>query len=163
MNTLRHILNLALTAAIAVAAASCSTTKRLGADDVLYTGVKKIDITTYDKQRIAPGVQSDVKSAVNVAPNNSLISPYLRYPFPLGLWVYNNWSNPPSGFKHWLYEKLVAEPVLISDVRPEVRTEMIDQILDNNGYFRGHASYELVKGKNPKKASILYRVSTGPV
>lgn len=143
-------------------AAACSTTRRLADDDILYTGVKKIQITTHDHQPLAPGVQADVKSAVNVAPNNCLISPYLRYPFPLGLWVYNNWSNPPSGFKHWLYEKLVSEPVLISDVRPEVRTEMIDQILDNNGYFRGSASYELVKGKNPKKASIRYIVSTGP-
>lgn len=145
-----------------ITVSSCSTTRRLGPDDVLYTGVKKIDITTYEKEPMAPGLQSSVKNAVNVAPNNCLISPYLRYPFPLGLWVYNNWSNPPKGFKHWLYEKLVREPVLISDVRPEVRTEMIDQILDNNGYFRGHATYELLKGKNPKKAKILYKVSTGP-
>ncbi len=163
MRTIRLIARLIAAVVVAGTVASCSTTRRLGADDVLYTGVKKIDIVTYDKQKIAPGLQADVKNAVNVAPNNSLISPYLRYPFPLGLWVYNNWSNPPKGLKHWLYEKLVAEPVLISDVRPEVRTEMIDQILDNNGYFRGTASYELIKGKNPKKASILYRVSTGPI
>lgn len=163
MRTIRLIARLIAAVVVAGTVASCSTTRRLGADDVLYTGVNKIDIVTYDKQKIAPGLQADVKNAVNVAPNNSLISPYLRYPFPLGLWVYNNWSNPPKGLKHWLYEKLVAEPVLISDVRPEVRTEMIDQILDNNGYFRGTASYELIKGKNPKKASILYRVSTGPI
>lgn len=141
---------------------SCSTTRRIPDGEVLYTGVKKIDITTFEKEKSAPGLDAAVKNAVNVAPNNCLISPYLRYPFPLGLWVYNNWSNPPSGFKHWLYEKLVREPVLISDVRPEVRTEMIDQILDNNGYFRGHASYELIKGRNPKKAKIVYNVSTGP-
>ncbi|HUN20999.1 MAG TPA: BamA/TamA family outer membrane protein, partial [Muribaculaceae bacterium] len=56
----------------------------------------------------------------------------------------------------------VAEPVLVSDVRPEVRVKMMDEILDNNGYFMGGASYELVKGKNKKKAKILYRVTTGP-
>lgn len=39
---------------------------------------------------------------------------------------------------------------------------MIDQILDNHGYFRGHASYELAQGKNKKKASIIYNVHTGP-
>ncbi len=142
---------------------SCSTTKRLGADDILYTGVKKIDISTPSKeQKLAPGLAADVKAAVNVKPNNSLYSPYIRWPFPVGLWVYNNWSNPPKGLKHWLYEKLVAEPVLISDVRPEVRVKMIDELLDNNGYFRGNASYELIQGKNKKKARILYRVNTGP-
>lgn len=140
----------------------CSTTRRIADDEILYTGVKKINIETPKGTAQAPGLASEVKGAVNVAPNNCLISPYLRYPFPLGLWVYNNWSNPPKGFKHWIYEKLVAEPVLISDVRPEVRTKMIDEILDNNGYFRGSASYELVQGKNKKKASILYTVKTGP-
>lgn len=140
---------------------ACSTTRRLGKDDILYTGVKKIGIASPSQGKLAPGVASNVKAAVNVAPNNCLISPSLRYPFPIGLWVYNNWSNPPKGFKHWLYEKLVEEPVLISDVRPEVRVKMIDEILDNNGYFSGTASYELVSGKNPKKASIRYNVNPG--
>lgn len=160
--TLNKIIFAATTVIIVVATAACSTTRRIPADEILYTGVKKIQIDTPKGATQAPGLASDVKDAVNVAPNNSLISPYIRYPFPLGLWVYNNWSNPPKGFKHWLYEKLVAEPVLISDVRPEVRTKMIDEILDNNGYFRGNATYELVQGKNKKKASILYKVATGP-
>lgn len=143
--------------------AACSTTRRIGADEILYTGVKKIEISTPEKGiKEAPGLSSAVFDAVNVRPNNALYSPYVRWPFPLGLWVYNNWSNPPKGFKHWLYEKLVAEPVLISDVRPEVRVKMIDEILDNNGYFGGTATYSLVQGKNKKKARILYTVNTGP-
>ncbi len=141
---------------------ACSTTKRIPQDELLYTGVKKIDIVPFQDEKLPEGLQSQVKEAVNVAPNNSLISPYMRYPFPLGLWVYNNWSNPPSGFKHWLYEKLVEEPVLISDVRPEVRTKMISEVLANNGYFRGNATFELLKERNPKKARIIYNVNTGP-
>lgn len=152
---------LALLLLLAIAT-SCSTTKRIGEGEILYTGVKKIKIQSPpDHIPLADGVASDVKDAVNVAPNNSLYSPYIRWPFPLGLWVYNNWSNPPSGFKHWLYEKLVAEPVLISDVRPDVRVKMIDEILDNNGYFRGKASYELVQGSNLKKARVSYFVDPG--
>lgn len=154
-------LNVFLIVAIATLV-SCSTTKRLGADDTLYTGVKKIDIVSYEKDKIPAELETRLKESVNVAPNNPLFSPYVRHPFPVGLWVYNNWSNPPSGFKHWLYEKLVDEPVLISDVRPEVRTKMIDQILDNNGYFRGHASFELLPERNKKKARISYNINTGP-
>lgn len=159
-----YALTALLTAALLLLVATgCSTTRRLGPDDILYTGVKKIDIQTPSKdQDAAPGLSDAVLSAVNVKPNNCLYSPYLRYPFPLGLWVYNNWSNPPSGFRHWLYEKLVSEPVLISDVRPEMRVHMIDQILANNGYFSGKASYSLVQGKNKKKAKVLYSVTTGP-
>lgn len=163
MKPSRTIIALTATALLCLLVCACSTTRRLGKDDILYTGVKKIDIVTPDKEQPeAPGLSDNVLTAVNVKPNNCLYSPYLRYPFPLGLWVYNNWSNPPSGFKHWIYEKLVEEPVLISDVRPEVRVQMIDQILANNGYFSGKASYELIQGKNKKKAKILYTVKTGP-
>jgi outer membrane protein assembly factor BamA len=66
-----------------------------------------------------------------------------------------------SGLRHWLYEKLVEQPVLITDVRPEVRTHMIDRILENNGYFRASTSYALISGRNKKKASVRYTITPG--
>lgn len=138
----------------------CSTTRRIPDDEILYNGLKKVEFIE-DSVKIPSALQTSIKDAVDVPPNNYWKLLGWHYPFPLGLWVYNNWSNPPKGLKHWLYEKLVAEPVLISDVRPEVRTRMIDEMLDNNGYFRGKATYELVKGRNPKKAKILYSVTPG--
>lgn len=141
---------------------SCSTTSKIPADDLLYTGVKKLDIGRSDSVRIPSDLASQIREAVAVAPNNYIKMLDWRYPFPLGLWVYNHWPNPEHGFKHWIYEKLVEEPVLVSDVRPEVRTHMIEQLLDNNGYFRGTATYELVKHRNPRKAKILYKVEPGP-
>lgn len=140
---------------------ACSTTRRIPDDDILYTGLKKVDIAPTDSGKLAPEIRSQIKNAVNVAPNNYFKLIGWRYPFPLGLWVYNNWPNPPGGFKHWIYEKLVEEPVLISDVRPEVRTHMIEQILDNNGYFGSTATYTLIQGKNRKKAKIRYDVYPG--
>ena len=154
---------LVYTAVMAVLmAASCSTTRRIPDDEILYTGVKGITIAPSDSMKVPAAMASAIKSAVDVAPNNYWKLVGWRYPFPLGLWVYNNWPNPKSGFRHWLYEKLVEEPVLVSDVRPEVRTHMIEQILDNNGYFRGTATYSLVQGKNRKKAKIHYDVVPGP-
>lgn len=151
-------------ALLALLAASCSTTRRLPADELLYTGVEDVEISTSPARgKVPTAVGEALENAVHVKPNNSLFgSASIRYPFPLGLWVYNNWSNPPSGFKHWIYDKLVEEPVLVSDVRPEARIKMMDDILGNNGYFQGRATYELVKGKNRKKAKIRYKVVTGP-
>ena len=127
---------------VCILVASCSTTRRLGKDDILYTGLKGVDISTPEGEKFPDDVRSSLTEAVAVKPNNSLLgSPSVRYPFPLGLWVYNNWPNPPKGFKHWIYNKLVAEPVLVGDVRPEVRVHMLDQILDNNGYFSGTSSF----------------------
>ncbi len=140
-----------------IATTACSTTGRIPADEMLYTGLKGIRYDNADSVKLPDELKSEIRSAVNVAPNNYWKLVGWRYPFPLGLWVYNNWPNPPKGFKHWIYEKLVEEPVLVSDVRPEVRTKM----LDNNGYFSGATSYTLNKAKNPKKASISYTVYPG--
>ena len=162
----RRLYGLAVALPAAVCAllltASCSTTRRIGEGEILYTGVKKMNIEVPAGTRIGDGVDDQLKQAINVAPNNCLISPSIRYPFPLGLWVYNNWPNPPSGFKHWIYKKLAADPVLISEVRPEARTAMLSTILDNNGYFNHTVNYELAQGKNKKKASVIYNVITGP-
>ena len=150
--------------ALLAAVASCSTTSKIPADDQLYIGLKGVDYTysTDTTPKVPEGVSEAIFNSVDVAPNNYIKMLRWRYPFPLGLWVYNHWPNPPKGLKHWLYEKFVEEPVLVSDVRPEVRTHMIEQILDNNGYFRGKASYELLPAKNPRKAKILYKVVPGP-
>lgn len=150
--------------ALLVSAVSCSTTGKIPSDEQLYIGLKGVDYTyaTDTTPRVPEGVSEAIFNSVDVAPNNYIKMLRWRYPFPLGLWVYNNWPNPPKGFKHWIYEKLVEEPVLVSDVRPEVRTHMIEQILDNNGYFRGTAAYELLPAKNPKKAKIRYTVVPGP-
>lgn len=158
----RPIYQMLLMLVVALVVASCSTTRRIADDELLYTGVKRFDVTPAPGQKVPSDVDDQVKNAIDVAPNNSLISPYLRYPFPIGLWVYNNWDSESKGLKHWLYEKLVEEPVLVSDVRPEVRVKMIDQILDNNGYFSSSVSYELLQGRNKKKAKIKYIVNAGP-
>lgn len=148
---------------IALVLASCSTTRRIPQGEQLYTGVKKVEIAPSPDGSPIPGaLASELKETVEVAPNNYIKMLHWRYPFPLGLWVYNNWPNPEHGLKHWLYNKLVTEPVLVSDVRPEVRTRMLDEQLDNNGYFRGSASYTLNPAKNPRKASITYTINPGP-
>ncbi len=151
-----------ITLAAVILLSACSTTRRIPDGEILYTGLKGVNFVD-SVSHVPADLQSEIKSAVSVKPNNPLFgSASVRSPFPIGLWVYNNWPNPPSGLKHKIYEWLAKEPVLVSDVRPEVRVEMINQILDNNGFFRGSASYQLAQKKNKKKASILYTVDPGP-
>ena len=162
MKTARLFAYVCLTMALMLSA-GCSTTKRIPEGEMLYTGLKKIEVTPPEGQKVPEGVDGELSDAVSVAPNNAIFgSPSLRWPFPVGLWVWNNWDDPGKGLKHWLYDRLVTEPVLVSDVNPAARVKMLDEILDNNGYFRGGASYELVQGKNQKKAKLRYNVLTGP-
>lgn len=138
---------------------SCSTTKKIPDGEVLYTGVKKFNINPTEGDELPVEMVDAMKEAIDVAPNNPMpfFSPYMRTPLPTGLWVYNNWSDSSKGIKGWLYDLLVSEPVLVSDVKPQVRTKMIQSILDNNGYFGSAVDYSLNYSKrNSKKASITY-------
>jgi len=150
-----------LTVLVAVLTTACSTTSKLGENDVLYTGVKKLNYHQ-EEARIDEGVKEDIFTAINVKPNNPLYSPYYRTPFPFGLMLYNHIDADATGFKGWLYKHFASRPVLISRVNPQARVEMINTILRNNGYFTSSASYTLNPSKNPKKAKITYDINVEP-
>ncbi len=146
--------------AIVVALSACSTTSRLGEGEVLYTGVKKLKVNAADTVEVPEGVKENINTTIKVAANNSLYAPYIRSPFPLGLWLYNHWSPESKGLKGWIYRKFVEQPVLVSDVRPDLRVSMIEDMLDKNGFFGSTASYELqYDRRNPKKARVNYTVT----
>lgn len=141
---------------------ACSTTSRLAPDEELYNGIKKLKVEAPKDHELPAGLESEISEAVTVKPNNPYPFTNIRTPFPLGLWVWNHWYGHEKGLKHWIYEKLAKEPVLVSEVRPDLRVQMVDQVLDKNGYFRGHASYELSHKRNPRITSVSYTVETGP-
>ena len=149
------------TVAALLLASSCSTTKKLGENDVLYTGVKHLKYHE-DSVKADAGMKDDIFTAINVRPNNPLYSPYYRTPFPFGLMIYNNIDENATGFKGWLYKHFAAKPVLIKRVNPQTRVDMINTILRNNGYFTSSASYQLHPSSNPKKAKISYDVNINP-
>ena len=157
----RYYIGLLLLALIVALSTSCSTTKKLGENDVLYTGVKHLKYHEAGT-KLDAGVKDDIFTAINVRPNNPLYSPYYRTPFPFGLMIYNNIDEDATGFKGWLYRHFAAKPVLIKRVNPKARVDMINTILRNNGYFTSSASYSLIPSKNPKKAKISYDVNVNP-
>ncbi len=120
-----------------------------------------MDIVASDGSKVSGDVKSAVKDPLSVKPNNPLFSPYVRSPLPIGLWAWNSfYTERKTGFKAWLYRSFAKEPVLIeTDVQPGLRVQMVEDMLDNLGYFGSGASYEIIPKKNPKKARMSYRVS----
>ena len=158
----QNILILWLLSFVLMIATSCSTTSLLAEDEQLYNGVKTFEITPEKGEKVPSDVDTYLFDVINVKPNNSLYSPYLRSPFPVGLWVYNHWNPESKGIKGWLYEKLVEQPIVIDDVNPALRVEMMKSILDNHGYFAGKTKYEVINNtKNTKKAKLSYFVELG--
>lgn len=135
--------------------ASCSTTKRLAPDEIRYTGMGKFDIITTDNEKLPGELVSELKKTGETDANDYIIAPFIK--IPLGLWVYNNWNDSSKGLKGWLYRKLVKDPILVSEVKPEIRAKLMQQLLDDNGYFGSHVMYDIEKDKkNAQKAAIGY-------
>ena len=73
-------------AALAFITAACSTTRRIPDDELLYNGLKKIEFKE-DSVRIPTALETTIREAVNVPPNNYWKLLAWHSPFPLGLWA----------------------------------------------------------------------------
>lgn len=138
---------------------ACSTTKNLPEGEVLYTGIKKIEVADPDRSKAGDDAMEEIESALSYPPNNALFgSSSKRYPFPMGLWIYNAFVNKKGGIGKWIFNTFAAKPVFISTVNPEVRTAVAGNLLRENGYFDGTSAYEIIPEKNSKKAKVSYKL-----
>ena len=145
--------------------ASCSMTKNIPDDYQLFVGLTKIvyeDEKNYAEKSYDDHLtttKEEVEAALATEPNGSLFgSSYISMPWSWHLWVYNKFSGKKSGFAKWMTKSFGKAPVLMSQVNPALRASVASSVLRNNGYFRGHVSYEAVPRKNPKKSKIGYTV-----
>lgn len=141
--------------------AACSTTKHLPEGEVLYTGIKKIEVAEHEKTKAADDAMEEIESALSYPPNNALFgSSTKRVPLPIGLWIYNAFVNKKGGVGKWIFNRFASKPVFITTVNPEVRASVARNLLRENGYFDGTAGYEVIPDKdNPKKAKISYSLA----
>ena len=140
---------------------SCSTTRNLPAGEILYTGIRKIEVTDEDKSEAGDDAMSEIEAALAFPPNNALFgSSTVRVPFPFGLWVYNAFVNKKGGFSKLIYRFFASKPVLISSVNPEVRSNIARNLLREYGYFDGTVGYEIIPDKkNSLKAKVSYQLT----
>lgn len=143
------------------AVVSCSTTGNLPAGEMLYTGIADITVMEEDSARIDDELLSKIENTLAYPPNNALLgSSSIRTPVPLGLWIYNANANRKGAFHRWMTDRLAARPVLVSTVKPEARTQIVRNILRDNGYFGSTAGYEIIPDrKDSLKAKIRYEVT----
>lgn len=142
---------------------ACSTTSGLQEDEVLYTGIKTMKVDD-KKGTFAESVAlTEVNAALAYAPNNSFMgSSSVRFPLPIGLWIYNRYvNNQKSPFTRWMFNAFSTTPVTLTMVNPETRVKVATNTLQNYGYFQGKVDYELLPQSNPKKVKLAYNIKLG--
>lgn len=153
-----------LTALISTLTA-CSTTSSLDNDEVLYTGLMSTDYFNYERNTHQSNVTEEIEAAIATAPNGALFgSSYYRTPFPYGLWIWNAFSESKGAVAKWFVNSFGKAPVLLSNVNPELRAQVAETVLQNNGYFNGKVTYETFLGKHKTtKKDTIARARTAKI
>ena len=139
--------------------ASCSTTKNLPDGEILYTGIDKLEVVNEDETPAGIQALTEVEAALAYAPNNAIFgSSSMRWPLPLGLWVYNGFVKyqDKKGVGRWIFDHMGTNPVLMSSVNGETRAKVATNLLHDYGYFNGSVSYKEVPQKDPRQAKVSY-------
>ncbi|UTX46685.1 BamA/TamA family outer membrane protein [Chryseobacterium sp. MA9] len=134
---------------------SCSNTRFLKEDQMLYTGAKlKIENDTISKNE-KKDLQAALEANLTPKPNSTFLGMRPK------LYFYNIAKEPKKdkGFNYWLKYKVGEKPVLLGDVDREFNKDIIVNYSENKGYFNAKASYDTVS-KN-KKAQVIYTVRPG--
>ena len=143
--------------------AACSTTKHLPEGEILYIGQRPTLVDNPQPTSVGETALEEVEAALAKAPNNSLLgSTSVRIPFPLGLWVYNGFQKYEKGLGRWIFNRFAAEPVLLSGVNPDIRTQAATNLLRDYGYFQGKVTHQVLPhAKDSLKARVQYSVNMG--
>lgn len=137
-------------------ASSCSNTKYLPQGEKLYIGakVKVEDDSLHRKERKM--LEENLQSLVRPKPNSSILG--LRPK----LFIYNLAGEPKKekGFRYWLRNKLGEPPVLASKVNVQYNIDLLQNRVENLGFFRAVTEGDTVsKGK---RVTAKYVSKPGP-
>nr|WP_165798396.1 BamA/TamA family outer membrane protein [Chitinophaga costaii] len=77
---------------------------------------------------------------------------------PIRLWLYNLGHEPRGkGLNYLLRKKWGEAPVLVSSVKTQITSDLLQHYLEDNGYFQNEWS-AAIKNSGRKKASAIYTV-----
>lgn len=141
---------------------SCSSTSALKDDEQLFTGLKPISYSNYEPSAYVDSTMLEMENVLASAPNGALFgSSYYRTPFPMRLWIWNAFSTSDAPLAKWITKAFGSKPKLMSNVNPQLRTQVAENQLAKFGFFNGKVNYDIVTEKNPKKAKVAYHIDLG--
>lgn len=140
---------------VAALMSACSNTKYLVNNQKLYTGPEvKVDpseITKSDEKFI----ENEMKALVRPVPNSSILGLRVK------LWIYNK-THARRNFIQKIFSKYGEPPVLISDVDVTKNAQIMQNRLQNEGFFQAQASGDTASKPKAKTAKAIFNIQPGP-
>lgn len=127
----------------------CSGTKNLSEGELLYVGhdihVEKNKETNISRKEI----KSELDNLIRPKPNKSILG------MRPGIFFYNlvGEVKKGSGFKYWVKYRLGKEPVLMNKVDLEYNRKVIQNHIENRGFFNAETQADSTKTNKKVKAN----------
>ncbi|GAC1420521.1 MAG: BamA/TamA family outer membrane protein [Flavisolibacter sp.] len=136
-----------------IIAAGCSNTKHLPPNEKLYTGAS-ITINGNATVKEKKVLRNDLSGLTRPKPNSKLLGLRLK------LSIYNLFRNKkPNSFWGKLREKYGEPPVLLSQVKIPVNSKILQNHLENRGYFKAEVTGDTVV--HGKTGGARYKAQLG--
>src|SRR5665647_3787029 len=135
---------------------SCNITKLVPKSDALYTGasIKMEDAALSKKEKNK--VISQAKKLPRPLPNKKFLGIHFKLMF------YNMSGNPEKGgFIRKFFRKIGQPPVLLSSVNLNFNAKVLQNYLENIGYFQAQAAGDTVVKK--RKGRAFYTLTPGAI
>lgn len=143
-----------LMAAVTLLLCSCSNTKYLPKGQTLYDGASIKYAADSTSRTVKPVLKEELKSIVLPKPNSKILGMRVK------LWFYNIAGTPKGkGLRYFIKNKLGEPPVYTSAVNFEKNREIMQNRLQNRGYFNAAVAFDTSTKKLETNAVFTVRPS----
>jgi len=134
---------------------ACSVKKYIPEDEYLFRGGKVTVLDSLKTKNIS-GLKKELQSLLYPEPNTKIFGLYpgLHY-------HYKAQKEKPGFIIRFLNKKIGEEPVYFSDVKIENTEDLIENRLQNNGFFGSKISSSIKKDSTSRTAKTNYTVEIG--
>ncbi len=137
-------------------ASACNVMKNVPDNDTLYKGSKLVLQNSQDSMHLdKKELKEELNGLIKIKPNSKILG------LPYKLIIYN-WAGTPTGkgIRYWLKNSVGEPPVLGSSINFEKNRDIIENRLENRGYFQSEVTVDTLK-KN-KYLEIVYTAKVHP-
>ncbi len=141
---------------------SCSIRPYQKPKEILYLGIKELDIKAIEGDKDNDEVLSLVEEQLSYAPNNAIFgSSFYRWRLiPLiGPHLYLKYQKDSTFLGRTLH-RLGSRPIYLEQVNPTMRTKLTERLLAENGYFSAKVRHSVIPYKK-QRAKLSYEVDLG--
>ncbi|MGY3794416.1 translocation and assembly module lipoprotein TamL [Aquimarina sp. 433] len=135
---------------IIVLLSSCGVKRFIPNNEKLYTGAS-LSLQSDSKIKNLNIIEKEIESVIRPEPNSKMLG------IKLGLYAhYKNQKDNPGFINKFLYKNFGEEPVYLSDIDRSRIEELINNRLENRGFFRNRINSEITTDSS--YASVTYNV-----